>query len=70
MRITCPKCKMSQKLTLMWSDTDGYGTSHTREYECGFCGCAFEATYELKNTKILNTKELNERFYKLFAEKA
>ena len=68
MRITCPKCKTSQKLTLMWSDTDGYGTSHTREYECSFCGCTFEAIYELTDTKILNKKEANERFNKLFAK--
>lgn len=70
MRIACPKCKMSQKLTLMWSDTDGYGTTHTREYECSFCGCAFEATYELTNIIILNDEELKERFYKNFVKKA
>jgi hypothetical protein len=70
MRITCPKCKMSQKLTLMWRDTDAYSTSYTREYECSFCGCAFEATYELTNTKILNVEKLNDRFYKLFAKNA
>ena len=70
MKVTCPKCKMSQKLTLMWKDSDCYSTSHTREYECGFCGCDFEATFELTDTKILNAEELNQRFYKLFAENA
>jgi hypothetical protein len=52
MRIQCPKCGSSAQVRLMWSDTDGYGTEYTREYECG-CGCAFEATYEVRAVKIL-----------------
>ena len=53
MRMKCPKCGSTAQVMLMWSDTDGYGTEYVREYECG-CGCVFEATYEVREVKILN----------------
>lgn len=52
MRIKCPNCQNTTSITLLWEDTDGYSTTHTREYECK-CGCVFEVNFVAKETNIL-----------------
>ena len=58
MRIKCPNCGSTAQVTLVWEDTDVYGTIHTREYECG-CGCTFEVNYVATEPKILNEENVN-----------
>ena len=52
MRIKCPNCQNTMTITLLWEDTDGYSTTHTREYECK-CGCVFEVNFIAEEPKIL-----------------
>ena len=52
MRIKCPNCNNSTAIELVWEDTDGCSTTHTKEYECK-CGCVFEVNFLLqKNQKF------------------
>ena len=52
MRIKCPNCNETMTVELVWEDTDGYSTTHTREYECK-CGCMFEVNYIAEEPKII-----------------
>ena len=55
--IRCPCCGSSAQVVLMWEDRSSYDTKKIKEFECG-CGCHFEATFTLTETKILGkTKE-------------
>ena len=52
MKVKCPNCNESMAVVLVWEDTDGYSTTHTREYECK-CGCMFEVNYIAEEPKII-----------------
>lgn len=52
MRIKCPLCQNALTITLVWEDTEGYSTTHTREYKCK-CGCVFEVNFVAEKPKIL-----------------
>lgn len=51
MRIKCPYCGSTSKIELVWQDTDNYGTTHIKEYECE-CGCAFEVNFIAQTPRI------------------
>lgn len=51
--IKCPKCGSTAQIEMVWQDTEVYTTEFFREFECG-CGCVFEVTYTVSNTKVLN----------------
>lgn len=53
MKVKCPNCGSTAQVELVWEDRDSYSTTKTKEYVCG-CGCCFEATFTLTDTKILN----------------
>lgn len=50
--IKCPKCGSAAQIELVWEDHTNYNTKKIKEYVCG-CGCHFEATFTLTETKIL-----------------
>lgn len=54
--IKCPNCGSTAQVSLVWMDEDGYTNEHYREYICG-CGCVFEATFTLTETKILGVEK-------------
>ena len=54
-KIKCPNCGSSAQLTLLCEDRYGYDTSRQAEYECD-CGCWFETTFQLTETKIIERK--------------
>ena len=55
-RIKCPNCGSTAQVELTWVGRDSYDNEHYREYVCG-CGCTFEATFTLTNTKILDVEK-------------
>lgn len=57
-RIKCPNCGSTAQVELVKEDYSIYEAKKVREYNCG-CGCTFEATFTLTNTKILGVE--NER---------
>ena len=56
MRIKCPNCGSTAQVTLMWEESDNYGTEFEKEYTCG-CGCDFVVFVKAVETKILNEGE-------------
>jgi hypothetical protein len=50
--IKCPKCGSAAQIELVWEDHTNYNTKKIKEYVCR-CGCLFEATFTLTETKIL-----------------
>lgn len=55
-RIKCPNCGSTAQVELMKEDYSIYEAEKVREYACG-CGCIFEATFTLTNTKILGVEK-------------
>ena len=55
-RIKCPNCGSTAQVEMAWKDNDNYAKVEYREYSCG-CGCTFETTFTLTNTKILGVEK-------------
>lgn len=54
-RIKCPNCGSTAQPKLVREDHDNYSAEKIKEYICG-CGCKFEATFELKEIKMLKAE--------------
>ena len=57
-RIKCPWCGSTSQITLLWTDSDNYGTKTQKEYGCK-CGCEFSVTFTQKQTFLLKDGKKN-----------
>lgn len=52
-RLTCPCCRTSESVELVWSDGSAHFGKREDEFVCALCGCIFTAVYRVVGIEIV-----------------